>query len=582
MPCFGSRKASNKTRVASIKDHNGSRSSLPQSASLTAVAQMKQEYADLKIKNNEQLGLITRQSAELEHLRQQLDKNQKDEPASVSLNELEMRNKEALAALEQKESTLKQREKEIADLLHKIEQEKELGEKACADQLAERDEQLKSKEKELEELQLKWKAEQAALVKPALDEVTKQMEQLKIANEEAVGRLAEKENELVELRSELTRRDRRPKNQTQDQERQKRMNRLTVDLEHDRLLIQKLDELNQQLEVQKQKHEAVLQTHAEAMAEKDRVLVEQEKSLGELKGTHDRAMKTLQREQAQTLEAFQERHERDMKQLRERLGHAEKRAKSDMNDEVERLLQEFEQSEHSHSVQVADLQKSHREQVSVMKRGQQAELKQWMGNSEAADDKPKVSLRKTGGPGSKMRWPITAMQDKSPEVVPRDPSVVQVYMSSVSTNSAIKRNQESMQTMLTSSQIQYQVVDVAQSEQALQYMRRQSTTDRGRAKSLPQIFVGGEYRGQLEDLTTAIDNGQLEHLLRPREKSSQLLSVPLKQKSTSSLSSSGPITPTSSTPVIQPKKVHDEDDELLKEMAMELSRSDFAKFNFDF
>lgn len=63
-------------------------------------------------------------------------------------------------------------------------------------------------------------------------------------------RLAEKENELAELRSELTRRDRKPKQSlSKDQENQRRLNRLTVDLENDRLLIQKLDELNQQLEV---------------------------------------------------------------------------------------------------------------------------------------------------------------------------------------------------------------------------------------------------------------------------------------------------------------------------------------------
>lgn len=63
-------------------------------------------------------------------------------------------------------------------------------------------------------------------------------------------RLAEKENELAELRSELTRRDRKPKQSfSKDQENQRRLNRLTVDLENDRLLIQKLEELNQQLEV---------------------------------------------------------------------------------------------------------------------------------------------------------------------------------------------------------------------------------------------------------------------------------------------------------------------------------------------
>jgi hypothetical protein len=67
-----------------------------------------------------------------------------------------------------------------------------------------------------------------------------------------VERLTEKENELAELRSQLNRRDRKPKQSfNRDQENQRRLNRLTLDLENDRLLIQKLDELNQQLEVRK-------------------------------------------------------------------------------------------------------------------------------------------------------------------------------------------------------------------------------------------------------------------------------------------------------------------------------------------
>lgn len=72
-------------------------------------------------------------------------------------------------------------------------------------------------------------------------------------NEDAQKRLADKEGELAELRSELTRRERVPANRggkpNEVQERQKRLNRLTVDLENDRLMIQKLEELNQQLEV---------------------------------------------------------------------------------------------------------------------------------------------------------------------------------------------------------------------------------------------------------------------------------------------------------------------------------------------
>lgn len=51
------------------------------------------------------------------------------------------------------------------------------------------------------------------------------------------------------LRSQLNRRDRKPKDEAQRTADQKRLNRLTMDLENDRLMIQKLEELNKQLEV---------------------------------------------------------------------------------------------------------------------------------------------------------------------------------------------------------------------------------------------------------------------------------------------------------------------------------------------
>ena len=66
---------------------------------------------------------------------------------------------------------------------------------------------------------------------------------------EATNRLAEKEKELAKLNSQLNRRDGSPQDDDKDQERQKRLNRLTMDLESDKIMIQRLEELNQQLEV---------------------------------------------------------------------------------------------------------------------------------------------------------------------------------------------------------------------------------------------------------------------------------------------------------------------------------------------
>jgi glutaredoxin len=199
-------------------------------------------------------------------------------------------------------------------------------------------------------------------------------------------------------------------------------------------------------------------------------------------------------------------HEEDLKKLKLRLGLAERQAKSDMNSEVEKLLHEFEQSEHTHTQKLADLQKIHHEQLSVMKQDQQAEiqhhLKKRAVSSMIQPDSPPDStttqklsapVRKVGGSSSKiLRWPAMGSVVNQPELVPKDPKVIHVYISSISANSAVKRNQESIQSLLTSCNLQYETIDVARREPALQHMRRQTS---GKTLQLPLIFVGGQYKG---------------------------------------------------------------------------------------
>ncbi|CAO3597807.1 unnamed protein product [Absidia cylindrospora] len=343
MPCLGGRKK----KKTSIHKSNANEKSRSISAAApntdSAVAQMKQEYHELKSKNEAHLDVIARQSAELAELRQKLDVSGKpDSTTETMLAEMEARNRETLSSLQEKEALLQEKEKEIEQLAEKSKEKEEEG--GYESILAEKDELLQSKEEQIKALQLKWQAERAELVKPALEEVSSQLEQLKKTNEDAQKRLADKEGELAELRSELTRRERTPSNRTKPndvQERQKRLNRLTVDLENDRLMIQKLEELNQQLEAQKKQHEAVLQTHAEAIAEKDRELVEHRQSLSDIKVSHQQAIRTLERNLQTSMTNLKANHEDDLKQLKQRLGLAEKRAKSDMNNEVEKLLREF-------------------------------------------------------------------------------------------------------------------------------------------------------------------------------------------------------------------------------------------------
>lgn len=93
------------------------------------------------------------------------------------LAEMEERNRETLSSLNQKEALLKQKEKEIEELIQVMKTKEEDG--GLQSILAEKDELLQSKEEQIKALQLKWQAERAELVKPALEEVSSQLDQLK-------------------------------------------------------------------------------------------------------------------------------------------------------------------------------------------------------------------------------------------------------------------------------------------------------------------------------------------------------------------------------------------------------------------
>ncbi|KAG1460011.1 hypothetical protein G6F56_006042 [Rhizopus delemar] len=482
MPCLGSRKkTSQKTasRSASVASHQ-------------SAIQIKQEYQELKSKNMEHLDIIAKQKSELEQLRRQLNADK--------AQDFEQQHKKTLAELEAKESQLENNKKELDKLketLDSLQQENQ-----TAQLLAEKDKLIKKKEEEIESLQSQYEHERAELVKPALAQVTSQLDELKETNKVVMERLGEKENELVELRSQLNRRERKPKSGvSKDQEQQNRLNRLTMDLENDRILVQKLEELNHQLEAQKQKHEAILESHAKAMAEKD-------KSLEKLKQSHENSVRSLEQSQTQNLNKLQLKYEKDMSLLNNRLHQAESQAKTTVDDEVSKILYEFEQYEHSHTAEVAHLQQAHQEQISVMKKGQQSEIQQLNGDKTVA-----TKLRKTGGPSSKFKWPAPEAS-QSADLSPRDPKEIHVYTSSISNSIKLKQQEEDIIKSLESQQVKFKLIDVAKSELALQHMRKHNT----KSRALPQIFMGGSYKCTYEEFVQAKTNGKVLQLLSPSGK----------------------------------------------------------------
>lgn len=215
-------------------------------------------------------------------------------------------------------------------------------------------------------------------------------------------------------------------------------------------------------------------------------MAEKDKSLEKLKQSHESAIRNLEQNQAQNLNKLQLRYEKDVSLLNQRLNQAESQAKTTVDDEVSKILYEFEQYEHNHSIEVAHLQQSHQEQISVMRQGQQSEIQQLSGeNSKILVPK----LRKTGGPSSKFKWPAPEAS-QSVDLSPRDPKEVHIYTSSISNNPKLKQQEEDIVKTLEVQDIKFKVIDVAKSELALQHMRKQNT----KSRALPQIFMGGSYK----------------------------------------------------------------------------------------
>ncbi|GAA5813093.1 hypothetical protein MFLAVUS_006561 [Mucor flavus] len=483
------------------------------------ITEMKEEVKGLKAKNEENLKLIADQKAELELLKQQLTVSH-DRPAHQQQQDEE--------DLKKQEEQLLLREQEIEELRIKLEQQQIPSiviqqDEQKAEILAQKEKLLLEKEAELEE--------QKRLIDekvPHIDQVASQLEALKIQNLDAVNQLASKEKELEELRSLI---HEKPVEEVHDKQE----------------ALSKIEQLNIQLEAQKKSHEESLRVHEQALAEKDLLLKEQKESLELLQEDHSEEVHKLKTAQTSSILTLKKKHKQDKEQLETELEQTKLEAETnpastmDIDEHMERILHEFEQAEHSHIVQIKDLEESHQSELDSLQDNQQAQVNKlkrtqnlnrdvWTerylptnavswpvpkGSSIAklrptpslVESKSKTLLRVLGN--------MPGYQNPEPVLTPLDPTKVQIYYSSVSANSVIKRNQEQIQQLLETHQIKFGLVDVAQSEAARQYAKRCNNNGKsqGRIKEFPQIYVGGEYRGQYEDVVEAIDQNQLDQLL---------------------------------------------------------------------
>ncbi|RUS16353.1 hypothetical protein BC938DRAFT_476609, partial [Jimgerdemannia flammicorona] len=409
--------------------------------------------------------------------------------------------------------------------------------------LAEKEQLLHVREQEIEGLRLKWEQERAEAVKPALEGVNAQLDVLKGENEETLARLAEREAELEALRAQLeAERSLGP----QEDEKRIRLKRLTVDLEQDRENLAKLEQLNTELEEQKRMHEAVLIAHAQAMEEKDTLLRQHGEALESLQKAHDQAFQDFQNQQTLADTELRRRHNAELAELRAKLVKAEKDAVSGaapiaqkFNAEIEKLLAEIEAEEHNHAVQLDEFRKQQEQQLSTLQESQNAQIKtlkqhqtsekkrlSWRSQHAPVEavswpaPQPLSILRKTSGPQERKSATKAAIEEDQilAGLKPKDNKKVQLYYSSVSGNASVgigtkirlKKQQEHARSLLQSRNITFELVDVAASSVALGYMREQSGQ-----RDLPQVFVGGEFRGLYQDIVNHTEGNDLETLLRP-------------------------------------------------------------------
>lgn len=114
-----------------------------------------------------------------------------------------------------------------------------------------------------------------------------------------------------------------------------------------------------------------------------------------------------------------------------------------MDEQLERLLHEFEQAEHTHSVQIQHLQQSHQSELSDLEKHQKVQLSKLKKTQDVSREKwtsrylpteavswpspATVTLRPTTSP-------IGRIEKSQPTEPAARPSKVQVYYTSISTN----------------------------------------------------------------------------------------------------------------------------------------------------
>jgi len=124
--------------------------------------------------------------------------------------------------------------------------------------------------------------------------------------------------------------------------------------------------------------------------------------------------------------------------------------------------------------------------------------------SKDASAKATTSAKAPAGTSAKAKAPEVKLAkiDQAPE----DPNAkVVIYESTVSPNVAVRKNQEALKNWMRIKRIPFKTVDVSAHGADRDFMH--ANTRASDRNTLPQIFVGGQYRGVFDDANAANEEG---------------------------------------------------------------------------
>lgn len=200
------------------------------------------------------------------------------------------------------------------------------------------------------------------------------------------------------------------------------------------------------------------------------MLKSQKQALESLEEEHQENVRKLKTAQVASILALKKKHKQDKLELEKQVEEAKEEAEAnptaavDIDEHLERMLQEFEQAEHTHAVEIQSLEESHQSELSHLENDQKAQLSKLKRTQNLNRD----SWTTRYLPTDAVSWPLpnradapklrptpSLVESKSktllrvlgnmpgyqkpePVLTPLDPKKVQVYYSSVSGNAVVR------------------------------------------------------------------------------------------------------------------------------------------------